>query len=81
MKNLYTGHYMNYDESKFDLFIIIHEGNSEATEPLSVDKINEADRICENYCTEKEMNVEECKELEMLLEDVFEYGVQVFRLR
>lgn len=81
MKHLYTGHYMNYDESNFNLFIIILEGNGEATDALSVNKINKADEICEEYCNGRKMNAKECEELEQLLEVVFEYGVRVFRLR
>lgn len=81
MEHLCTGHYMNYYGDNFDLFVIINEGNGEATNALSVNKINKADKICEEFCTGKEMNVKECRELEELLEVVFEYGVQVFKKR
>ena len=81
MEHLCTGHYMNYYSDDFDLFIIINEGNGEATNALSIDKINKADKICEVFCTDKEMTVKECRELVTLLEEVFEYGVQVFRLK
>lgn len=83
MEHLCTGHYMNYYSNQFDvnfdLFIIINEGNYEAVEPLGLHDLEDADRICTEYCTGKEMNSDECRELELLLEEVFEYGVQVFK--
>lgn len=80
-KYLNTGHYLNYwkDDGKFDLFIIINEGNYEAVDPISVEKLNTAISICDNYIADRTMNNEECEELDQLLSEVFEFGVQVFK--
>ena len=78
---LNTGHYLNYwkDGGKFDLFIIINEGNYEAVDPIPMEKLNTAISICDNYITDRTMNEEECEELDLLLSEVFEFGVQVFK--
>ena len=78
---LNTGHYLNYwrDDGKFDLFIIINEGNYEAVDQMSMEVFNKAISICDRYITDKEMNTEECRELERLLEGIFVFGVQVFK--
>lgn len=78
---LNTGHYLNYwkDDGKFDLFIIINEGNYEAVDQIPMEKLNTAisTGFCDNYIAE--MNEEECEELDLLLSEVFEFGVQVFK--
>lgn len=78
---LNTGHYLNYwkDDGKFDLFIIINEGNYEAVDPIPMEKLNTAISICDNYIADRTMNKEECEELDLLLSEVFEFGVQVFK--
>lgn len=38
-----------YNEYGMDLFIIINEGNGEATTPLDVAKLHKAEEICEKY--------------------------------
>ena len=78
---LNTGHYLNYwrDDGKFDLFIIINEGNYEAVDKIPMEILNEAISICDRYITDREMNEEECEELDQLLSEIFEFGVQVFK--
>lgn len=51
---LNTGHYLNYwkDDGKFDLFIIINEGNYEAVDPIPMEKLNTAISICDRQDNE-----------------------------
>lgn len=81
--NLCTGNYMNYYSNglnAYNLLIIINEGNGEATSSLDVSILEEADKICTDFCKDKKMTFDECKELELLLEEkVFPYGVQIFK--
>ena len=78
---LSTGHYLNYwnGDKNFDLFIIINEGNYEAVDSISIEKLNTAISICDNYIADRVMNEEECEELDQLLSEVFIFGVQVFK--
>ena len=80
-KYLCTGHYLNYwkDDGKFDLFIIINEGNYEAVDQMPIEKFNTAIGVCDRYIADREMNEEECEELDQLLSEIFEFGVQVFK--
>lgn len=81
MINLCTGHYMNYYDSTLggkDLFIIINEGNGEATTPLDIEKLHKAEEICEKYINEEHIDKDARKKLQNKLEDVFEYGVQIY---
>lgn len=76
MFNLCTGHYMNYyNEYGMDLFIIINEGNGEATTPLDVEKLHKAEEICEKYVKNEPIDK---NALQYKLERVFEYGVQIY---
>lgn len=80
MMNLCTGHYMNYYNPALggeDLFIIINEGNGDATEPLAVEKLHAAEEICEKYVKESHMDKDSRKKLQNELENIFEYGVQI----
>lgn len=75
MFNLCTGHYMNcYNENGMDLFIIINEGNGEATTPLDVEKLYKAEEICEKYVKNEPIDK---NALQYELDRVFEYGVQI----
>lgn len=75
MFNLCTGHYMNYyNENGMDLFIIINEGNGEATTPLDVEVLHKAEEICEKYVKNEPIDK---NALQYELERVFEYGVQI----
>lgn len=78
---LNTGHYLNYwnGDKNFDLFIIINEGNYEAVDQMPMETLNEAISICDRYITDREMNEEECEELDQLLSEIFEFEVQVFK--
>lgn len=80
-KYLCTGHYFNYwkDDGKFDLFIIINEGNYEAVDQMPMEIFNKAISICDEYVKDREMIEEEREELEQLLEEIFEFGVQIFK--
>ena len=44
-----------------------------------MEKLNTAISICDNYIADRTMNEEECEELDLLLSEVFEFGVQVFK--
>ena len=44
-----------------------------------METLNEAISICDRYITDREMNEEECEELDQLLSEIFEFGVQVFK--
>ena len=71
-----TGHYMNYyNEHGMDLFIIINEGNGEATTSLDVEKLYKAEEICEKYVENEPIDK---SALQYELERVFEYGVQIY---
>ena len=78
---LSTGHYLNYwkDDGEFDLFIIINEGNYEAVDQIPMEILNRAISICDEYIKDREMIEEELGELEQLLEEIFEFGVQIFK--
>ena len=78
---LNTGHYLNYwkDDGKFDLFIIINEGNYEAVDPIPMEKLNTAISICDNYISDWPMNEVDCEELDLLFIVVFLFWVQVFK--
>lgn len=80
-KYLCTGHYLNYwkDDGNFDLFIIINEGNYEAVDQMPIEKFNTAIDVCDRYIADREMTEEECEELDQLLSEIFEFGVQVFK--
>ena len=60
-------------------YININEGNYEAVDPIPMEKLNTAISICDNYIADRIMNEEECEELDLLLSEVFEFGVQVFK--
>ena len=85
MLKLCTGHYINYyrceDEHychyKNELFIIINEGNGDATYPLDMSKLHAAEKICTDYIDKNGITPNLQKELESALCDIFEYGVQV----
>ena len=77
MLKLCTGHYMNYYDTVLSgggLFIIINEANGN----VSAEKMHRAEKICEKYVTEEYIDKDARKELEDALEEVFEYGVQVY---
>lgn len=81
MLELCTGNYMNYYgkyATNRGLFIIINEGNGQATEALDPEKINRADEICQRALSGRKITKELCKKLETLLDEVFEFGTQVF---
>lgn len=85
MLNLATGHYMNYynpSDVSFlgskQMFIIINEPNEECTEPLDVEKLHKAEEICDKYVDDALKNKNILVELENELENIFEYGVQVY---
>lgn len=44
-----------------------------------MEKLNTAISIYDNYIADRTMNNEECEELDQLLSEVFEFGVQVFK--
>ena len=77
--NLCTGHYINYynnyNKHGMDLFIIINEGNGEATTPLDVEVLHRAEDICEKYIKNESIDK---NALQYELEKVFEYGVQIY---
>ena len=74
-------HYLNYwnGDKNFDLFIIINEGNYEAVDQMPMEVLNKAILICDRYVADREMTEEECEELDQLLSEIFEFGVQVFK--
>ena len=85
MLNLATGHYMNYYSSlgasflgSKQMFIIINEPNGDATEPLDVEKLHKAEEICEKYVDDAFKNKNVLIELEKKLENIFEFGVQMY---
>ena len=85
MLNLATGHYMNYynpSDVSFlgskQMFIIINEPNGECIEPLDVEKLHNAEEICDKYVDDALKNKNILVELENELENIFEYGVQVY---
>ena len=72
---LCTGHYLNYYDTlgRRDIFIIINEGNYDATDPLPVEKLHKAEEICERCIATGSVD-----KLQDELEEVFEFGVQIF---
>lgn len=81
MLKLCTGNYMNYYgkyATNRGLFIIINEGNGQATEALDPEKVNHADEICKEILSGKKITKEICEKLEARLDDIFEFGTQVF---
>ena len=81
MLELCTGNYMNYYgkyATNRGLFIIINEGNGQAPEALDPEKVNHADEICKEILSGKKITKEICEKLEARLDDVFEFGTQVF---
>ena len=75
---LCTGHYLNYYEAfgGRDLFIIINEGNYEATDSLPVEKLHKAEEICERCIATKSVD-----KLQDELEEIFEFGVQILDMK
>lgn len=75
---LCTGHYLNYYDvlGRRDLFIIINEGNYEATDSLPVEKLYKAEEICERCIAS-----ESTDKLQDELEEIFEFGVQILDMK
>lgn len=70
------------------MFIIINEPNGGCTEPLDVEKLQKAEEICDKYVDVDQLHTTETdtvknknilvKKLEEELENIFEYGVQIY---
>ena len=70
------------------MFIIINEPNGGCTEPLDVEKLHKAEEICDKYVDVDQLHTTETdtvknknilvKKLEEELENIFEYGVQIY---
>ena len=81
MPQLCTGHYMNYYNPIFknkELIILINEANGEATDPLDVETLHKAEAICGKYMKEGFIDQADSDALREELEDIFEYGVQLY---
>lgn len=85
--NYYNPSDVSFLESK-QMFIIINEPNGGCTEPLDVEKLHKAEEICDKYVDVDQLHTTETdtvknknilvKKLEEELENIFEYGVQIY---
>lgn len=76
MLKMCTGYYINYysSTSSEEIFIIINEANG----AVGTKKLYKAEEICEEHMREGHMDKDTRKKLQDKLEDIFEYGVQIY---